>query len=483
MSTPVAGSLRGYLVSRLLLGTAAVLLPAGLAVWLVAARALERQFDRNLTDRVQALASLLFQVEDEVELAFSDELMPEYSAPEAPDYFELRYEDGRELELSESLGGVPLALDRAIGGELALWNAELPDGRAGRFAAQVVAVHHVYPEDGPQRPPTARIRMVVARGREGMVAAERALLAQCAGSALLIGALLAVLALRTVDRGLRPALRLASALGALEVDRLPERLEVGPQPRELLPVADTAEALVRRVAEALERERRTTADIAHELRTPIAELLAVAEVALRNGHDPRDTRASLAQVRDLASGMGRTLTTLLKLARLEMGAEAFGEEPIDPGALIDEVRRPLRAAERDRDLRVEVDLTRAGTLQADADVLRIVLSNLLGNAVHHSPARSSVGVRVTVAGHAWQIEVENAAPGLDGRDLADLARPFWRKTSEQGLDDHAGLGLALSRALAEHAALELSFSLDAGRHLKACIARRGATEASRAARG
>jgi two-component system sensor histidine kinase QseC len=461
-------------VSRLLIGTAAVLLPAGVAVWLVAARALERQFDRNLADRVQALASLLFQVENEVELAFSDELMPEYSRPEAPDYFELRHESGKLLELSESLRGVPLEVGIPGDDALALRNGALPDGRAGRFAVQWVDVHHVYPEEGPQRPETARVHIVVARGRESLVAAERMLAAQCAGTALLLGVVLAVLALRTVDRGLKPALRLAGALGALDVDRLPERLDVGVQPLELRPVADTAQALVRRVADALERERRTTADIAHELRTPIAEVLAVAEVALRNGHDTRDTRASLAQVRDLASGMGRTLTTLLKLARLEMGAEAFREEAIDPRGLIDGIRRPLRAAERDRGLRLEVDLGQTGALVADGDVLRIVLSNLLGNAVHHAPEGSTVHMRVGVEGAAWHIDVENEAPGLEERDLVDLARPFWRKHG-QGAEDHAGLGLALSRALADHAGLGLGFELVGRGRLRARIARaRGA---------
>lgn len=462
MSAAPDRSLRGYLVSRLLLGTAAVLLPAGLAVYLVAARALERQFERNLTDRLQALASMLFQVEDEVELAFSDELMPEYSAAHAPDFFELRYADGRLLEASESLGSRSLEVASRGDGGLESWAGPLPDGREGSFAAQVVEVHHVYPEEGPERPATAQVRIAVARGRETLAADERALLAQCVGTALLLGAVLAVLALRTVDRGLRPALRLASVLGALEPERLPDALDVGPQPRELQPVAQTAAALVRRVAEALARERRTTADIAHELRTPIAELLAVAEVALRNGHDPRETRASLVEVRDLASGMGRTLATLLKLARLEMGAETFERRAFDPGALISEVRRPLLGTERDRGVQVELDLASAGSLHADPDVLRVVLSNLLGNAVHHAPSGSTIRVRVAGNDAAWSLEVENEAPGLQRGDLGDLARPFWRKGSEGDDRGHAGLGLALSSALAARAALELSFGLDQG---------------------
>jgi hypothetical protein len=136
-------SIRATLLVRLVGGTALVLAAAGAGVYLVVARSIEARLDQNLDDRVQGLASLLFQVGDEVEFEFSGELMPEYERAERPAYFELRGADGRVLEGSESLRGARLAPEAAVGPEPAHWSAPLPDGRDGRWVAQRVEVHHV----------------------------------------------------------------------------------------------------------------------------------------------------------------------------------------------------------------------------------------------------------------------------------------------------------------------------------------------------
>ena len=104
------GSIRTYLLWRLLGGTALILLAAGAAVFLVVKRSLLAQFDANLADRVQGFASILFQVKDDVSFEFSDQLMPEYEREELPDYFQLWFADGRLLERSNSLSGKDLAI-------------------------------------------------------------------------------------------------------------------------------------------------------------------------------------------------------------------------------------------------------------------------------------------------------------------------------------------------------------------------------------
>jgi signal transduction histidine kinase len=180
----------------------------------------------------------------------------------------------------------------------------LPDGRDGRYVAQRIEVHHVFPEEGPDRPTAARLVLVVAQGREELVALERMLLAQCVGACILLAGLIAALSWLAVERGLEPARRLAARLDAIRVDDLPAQLEAGELPAELAPVADKIDALIGRVQTALSRERRTTADIAHELRTPVSELLTVSEVALRDGNDARAGRIALAKVRDVAWRMG-----------------------------------------------------------------------------------------------------------------------------------------------------------------------------------
>lgn len=455
-------SIRSYLLLRLLGGAALVLAGAGIAVYLVVARSLANQFDQNLSDRVQGFASILFQVEDEVEFEFSEELMPEYAIGERPDYFELWFQDGRILERSPSLQGTDLTFSGAPSLAPSHWTAPLPDGREGRYVARLVEVHHVYPEEGPDRPDAATTLIVVARGREELLAAELKVMIRCGLASLVLIGLIALLSWTAVERGLEPTNRLAATLDAIQVDRVPERLDVGELPSELRPMAQKTDALLGRLSAALERERRTTADIAHELRTPISELITVSEVALRDGRDTQGAQRALGTIRDVAWRMGRSVATLLKLARLEMGAETFEREGVDLGVIVRELRRSLSAVERERGLLVENQVGPGVLVEGDRDVLGIVVSNLLSNAMFYAPARSLVTCRLESSPTGWRFVVENDAADLRPADLLVMTEPFWRKDKARANRNRSGLGLSISRRLAEKTGMSLEFELEEG---------------------
>lgn len=455
-------SIRTYLLSRLLGGAALVLAVAGIGVYLVVARSLEAQFDANLADRVQAFASILFQVEDELSFEFSEQLMPEYDREELPDYFELWFEDGRLIERSPSLGEQDLDVEGTPSFDATHWTAPLPDGRQGRFVARLIEVHHVYPEEGPGRPQAATIRVVLAGGREELAAAERIVMAECLLVSLLLMLVIGAISWRAVTRGLEPADRLAATLDAIRVDDLPRQLDVGQLPDELVPVGAKIDALIRRVDAALERERRTTADIAHELRTPISELITVSEVALRDRGGNGTARRALSTMRDVAWRMGRSVSTLLELAMLEMGTETFVREPVDLEQVLREELESLSALRRERGLRLDEFVDPDTWVDGNRDVLRIVVANLLGNALYYCPRGGRVECRLERLGDGWRFLIQNDAPDLRPEDLEVLSEPFWRKDHARSDRSRAGLGLALSRALAGKTGLELGFELEDG---------------------
>ncbi|MBI5433060.1 MAG: hypothetical protein HZA52_09550 [Planctomycetes bacterium] len=451
-------SIRTYLLTRLLGGALVILSIAGIAVYVVVARSLANRFDENLHDRVLGFASILFQTADSLEFEFSGELMPEYERATEPAFFELRVVGGEVLERSESLADGALTVLGTPSEQPTHWDAPLPDGRDGRYIAQIIEVHHVFPEEGPGRPTASRVLVVIARGRESLIREERVLLAWCAGTCVLLGALIGVVSWRSVERALAPARRLAAALDALDVDRLPARLSVGDVPRELAPVAEKSDALIRRVDAALARERRATADIAHELRTPIAELVTVAEVALRDGRDPENSRRALTTARDVAWRMGRTLSTLLRLARLQAHAESFESSDVELAELVDEA---LRAADAgSRPATIESAVAGSARLRGDRDALRIVIGNVIGNALHYTPRDGWVRCRVDGEGSVNALIVENGPVDLAPEDLRSLGEPFWRKDGARSDRARTGLGLALSRALCDRSGLALEFSLD-----------------------
>jgi len=458
-------SIRRYLLGRLVASAALVLAVAGAALYVVVTRALEAEFDQSLVDRVRGFASILFQQGDEVEFEFSEQLMPEYepardASRPGPDYFELRFADGTLLERSDSLAGADLTVPVEPAREPRHWDAPLPDGRPGRYVAQLIEVHHVYPEEGPDRPQAAHVQVVIARGREELVAAERRVLVATASTFLALIGLIAVFSWLSVERGLEPAKRLAATLDAIEVEHLPARLEVGELPEELAPVAAKTDLLIHRVQAALERERRTTANIAHELRTPLSELLTVSEVALRDGRDPQGGRRALTTVRDVAARMGRSVATLLELARLEIGAVRVQTASVDLAELVAGVTGPLASTAAARGIAIEDSLPAGELVEGDRDVLRIVVSNLFGNAVHYAAPATVVRCRFERSAQGWRLTIENRTDDLEHADLRSLTEPFWRKDGARTDREHSGLGLALSRALAEKSGCTLSFELE-----------------------
>ncbi len=483
-------SIRSFLLARLLGGALAVLAVGAVVIYLQMTRALKAQYDQELGARLRGFASILFQFQDHVEFEFSQELMPEFDAVESgskaePDYFELRFDDGKLLERSDSLGEGSLATPSGLelDSEPVFWSAPLPDGRLGRFAAQKITVHHVRPEEGPGRPKARVVQIVLAHGRESLLQAERKLLAAClaGGGALLL--LLFASASLAVRSGLAPARRLAATMDKIRIDQLPKNLDVGPLPHELAPVGDKLDALLKRTELAFQRERRSTADIAHELRTPISELLTLAEVALRSRDDERATREALVSVREIVWRMGCSVSTLLKLARIEMGAETFARSALDLGAIVEGCLRSSRLQAGERGLVIDCHLPAVGPVIGDEEVVRIIASNLLSNAVQYTPRGGTVRCKVEQAPQAtneapsnirWRLVVENPAENLEASDLRALTEPFWRKDGVRADREHAGLGLSLSRALAEACELALGFELKDG-HLRATLEPRCAT--------
>ncbi len=455
-------SIRTFLLTRVVGGTALVLIGAALSLGLVVQASIEDQFDRNLVDRVQGLSSILFQVGDELEFEFSDELMPEYDEQELSSYFILWHEDGSVLEASNSMRGGTLELASKPTRTPVFWDGDLPDGRRGRFVAQEIEVHHVYPEEGPDRPRAKSVVITVARGTEELTSAVVRVWKKSAWISLLLLALIGGVTWGAVERGLAPARRLAQALGEVQADDLPDVLAVGSLPSELTPIADKANLLMGRVSRALERERRTTADIAHELRTPISEMLTVSEVALRDRRVQGEALGALGTVRDVASRMGRSVSTLLKLARIEMGAESIGAREVDLGALLAAQLEQRGESARERDLRLCNRVEAGARVLADHDALEIILSNLVGNALHYAPTGTTVRCWLDDRAEGWTLSIENVAEGLDVGDLETLTEPFWRKDHARADRDRSGLGLALSLALADKAGMRLSFELEEG---------------------
>ncbi|MBI4756654.1 MAG: sensor histidine kinase N-terminal domain-containing protein [Betaproteobacteria bacterium] len=261
-----------------------------------------------------------------------------------------------------------------------------------------------------------------------------------------------------IGRALRPLEVVTGHLGRLDPEDLQPIEDCG-TPTEIRPLVEALNHLLGRVSQALEHERRFTADAAHELRTPLATLKAQVHVALR-ATDEAQRRAALEQLRAGVDRGARLVDQLLTLARLDparppgaAGAEpasghasTAGSGPLDLSALAQEVCAEQGAAALARHQNLELDAEAPAWVSGRAELLHILLRNLMDNAIRYTPEGGSVTVRVE-PGTTVRLEVVDTGPGIPEAQR-DFALQRFHRLSGQDTEG-SGLGLSIVQRIVE----------------------------------
>jgi signal transduction histidine kinase len=262
-----------------------------------------------------------------------------------------------------------------------------------------------------------------------------------------------------VYAALRPMTRLVRVLSRQDERNL-EELSPRRVPRELLPLIDSMNGLLRRMRHAFDSQRRFVADAAHELRTPITAVKLQIE-NLRGQVAP----GAAEELQELEAGverLHRIVQQLLQLARQEATPEEGAVEPVDIGALAaDSVRSFVPLAET-RAVDLGLGEVQPVTARLDPSQLRIVVDNLLDNAVRYTPRGGRVDVTVRGTEGMAVIDVSDTGPGIPPADLERVFGRFYRVRATDA--EGSGLGLAIARAAAQRcrSSIELSNRSPAG---------------------
>ncbi|MBM7131424.1 sensor histidine kinase N-terminal domain-containing protein [Dyella mobilis] len=276
--------------------------------------------------------------------------------------------------------------------------------------------------------------------------------------------LLALLVGWAVGRGLRPLQRLTQALASRAPgSRQPIQLEHAPL--ELLPVVDALNSQLERLEDALERERRFSADVAHELRTPLASTMIHLDTAT-SGELPAGTRSALSSAQQGLARLARRIEQLLALARLEAGAASGQRGEVDlieiAMNVIDELAPLLGESGVDFAFLEHDGVLK---LQGYEAALAALLRNLIENAMHHVPARGQVQLSLERYGDNAVIDVTDNGPGIPAERRASVFARFHREASSSG--DGYGLGLSIvQRAAQLHGARIELLDAPSGRGLR-----------------
>ena len=244
---------------------------------------------------------------------------------------------------------------------------------------------------------------------------------------------------------LRPVVRMTRQAAAWSERELDHRFALGTPHDELTELAANLDALLDRLAASLRRERRFSAELSHELRTPIARLLAESELALARDRQPREYRQVLALVHRNAGQLARTVEALVAAARFESGASRGSA---DAEAVAAEAAAACRGLAAER----RIDLKIAGPphplrVGVDAELAERVLQPVIENACRYGSSRVRVGIERRDSTLLYTVEDDGAGVEKDERER--IFEPGTRGSAgESNGNNGAGLGLPLARRLA-----------------------------------
>jgi two-component system OmpR family sensor kinase len=250
-------------------------------------------------------------------------------------------------------------------------------------------------------------------------------------------------------RALRPIDRMTATAAAIDAGRLEGRVSNPATSDEVGRLATTLNAMLDRVEEGVEEQRRLVADASHELRTPLAAMRSELDVSLRLDGLPPAARRVLESVREEVDAMARTVADLLTLARVDAGELALDREPVDLQATALEVASSLAPLATDHRVELHVGGQPAKAL-ADSAALRQVVRNLVENAIEFSPDGGCVQLRTDMVNGCARLTVLDDGPGVASDVRERVFERFYRADpSRSRRTGGSGLGLAIARELTE----------------------------------
>lgn len=474
-------SIRRQMIVTLLICLSVLFAAASSALYLYARSALLAQFDDSLTTKLVSFAGMA-EVEEKggmvaIELDFHDFPLPEYQPGRDCEYYEVWHGEGPVLARSSSLEGGDLSRFEGGGEGPVVEDTVLPDGRQGRAAAfwfHPKGEKEAEPGEGGDERAEQMLYMVIARSRENLDSDLLTLLGGFAVMGLLLGIGMVFTVRWLVGRNLDPLDSIAREISRIESTDLSHRFATERLPRELAPISMRFNELMGRIESAFSRERRFHADIAHELRTPLAELRTLAEVALQSSPESGSAAESpgpdceppgatfktyFRDVLDIARQMEKMVTTLLALVRCEVERQEVKLEPVELAGLIRSLCASHQRDATGREISFTLQLPGSGESLSDRTLLAAIMNNLFSNAVSHTPDGGSILCELSEMENGFLFSLQNTSDRLAPEDLEHLLEPFWQKDSSRTDGKRNGLGLSLVAAYADLLGLKIELSL------------------------
>ena len=256
----------------------------------------------------------------------------------------------------------------------------------------------------------------------------------------------ALIAIIVTRRGLRPLREMTESLSRIGPDQLKERMGSTGWPRELQPLAIAFDQMLKRLDDSFTRLSQFSADLAHELRTPIANMLGEAQVALTRDRTAAEYRETIESTVAECERLSRIVDNLLFVARVDAAREPIARKWFDARAAVEKIAAFYQMVADDHN--VTINCSGDGQIYADPDLFERAVGNLLENALRFTAEHGSIRVAVSKHNSDFEVRVSDNGCGIASEHLPRVFDRFYRAESSRS-SDGAGLGLALVKSIVD----------------------------------
>ena len=459
-------SIRKTLPRRLSIAISLLIVAALLITDIAVDGWVERQFNHGVHDKVGLLETLVDEDTTGVEFEFAGEYYPEFTGTNDPEYFQLWY-DGETFEKSatlhmHSMNALPFKAVKE--GETVLEDIVLPDGRNGRIAytrfipqidTENREAYFATKQKGERKPMTLAYAVSIEQLQYSLWLIDAAFIL-----ALIIVPLTVRFTVKnTVAYALTP---LDAFIGQIRNTRLidkPEPMQMKVPVEELLPVVESLNYFIAENSKHYQRERRLTSDIAHELKTPVTELITMAEIATRFPGDEELEAHFKPDVLTIGLRMKSIISGLMLLHK-------YSNQKLACADIIDVCDLLTKVIDSEGSGRVHlvIDETTDATVKSNLFALESVFTNLIANALQYSPTDSKVTCNIEkLTGDTLDIVVSNTMQKpVSDEELQLMFEPLWQHDPARTSTENFGLGLAIVKTLLKAVDAGIKVSADKG---------------------
>lgn len=425
-----------------------LLWPVSIAVTYVVAKSIANQpFDRALDDNVTVLAQQVKEVSGKIVTRIPGTAREFLRADEIDNvYFEITGSHGEYVEGDREIP-VPVE-DEKPQPDTVQFRDDVIHGAAVRIAYTYIDLRKTHvTQDNSIEPHMALVQIAETLGKRTQLANEiikGVILPQF----IILPVALALIWL-ALARGLSPLSELQNRIRGRRSDDL-SPIEVGQVPEEITPLVHSLNDMLERLSQTIQMQKRFIADAAHQLKTPLAGMRMQSELALRQDSQ-EEIHKSLLQLAKSSGAATRLVNQLLALARAENQnphSKSFG--PLELGELARSAVQDFVQISFAR--QIDLGFEQPGypvTIIGNPLTLRELLNNLIDNALHYTPAKGSITVRVRASDDRRMayLEVEDTGPGIPAAERSHVFERFYRILGSDV--EGSGLGLAIVREIAQ----------------------------------